>query len=247
MTETAIAVAIAVHRTVGQLDASGTGADAECDLVTRVAAEVEFRWTRDEIRELIGLEREHGSRSWPTAQLEADRHPDLQGWQFGGPSAWLAFAAHVEAELRYGPRDFAASTLGGSLETVHALDSRELEAASSLLCLSEVSNPTWARAATFIRQWHNPIAEEPQAVARPPVAESDDDEFISVDEASSRLGINRKTLYDAIREPSVPGVAKIGGRIVIAWSAFRGAISRGEIDLSDPASPKSLPSKRVRR
>jgi predicted DNA-binding transcriptional regulator AlpA len=247
MAETAIAVSIAAQRAAAREAASSSGAVAECDLVSRVKAEVDERWSSKELRELIDLERKHGSAAWPDAQLEADRHSELLGWRFGGPSAWLVFAAYVESELRYGPREFAASAIGGALETFHELEPHELAAASGLACLSEVSRPIWARAATVIAAWHSGPAETAHAVAPPPVARSDDSEFVSVDEASSRLGLNRKTLYDAIREPSVPGVAKIGGRIVIAWSAFRGAISRGEIDLSDPASPKSLPSKRVRR
>ena len=40
-------------------------------------------------------------------------------------------------------------------------------------------------------------------------------EFISVDELAAELGLNRKTLYNAIKLRQVPGVRTIGSRIVV--------------------------------
>ncbi len=53
--------------------------------------------------------------------------------------------------------------------------------------------------------------------------------MVTVDQAATRLGVNRKTLYEAFRKSEAPGVAKIGGRFVIDWTAFHAAIAAGGV------------------
>jgi excisionase family DNA binding protein len=58
-------------------------------------------------------------------------------------------------------------------------------------------------------------------------------EFISVDDLAAELGVNRKTLYNAISQHRIPGVRPIGKRLVvhrptvIEWlCSGRGAVPR---------------------
>ena len=41
------------------------------------------------------------------------------------------------------------------------------------------------------------------------------DEYLTVDEAARLLRVNRKTLYDAVRDGQVPGVIRMGRSIRI--------------------------------
>lgn len=52
------------------------------------------------------------------------------------------------------------------------------------------------------------------------------DEIIPVDEVAARLSVNRKTLYAAIQRNEVPGVIRIGRRIMINWTVYSKAIGR---------------------
>ena len=58
-------------------------------------------------------------------------------------------------------------------------------------------------------------------------------EFVSVDELAVELGLNRKTIYNAINLQQIPGIRRLGGRIlvhrptVVGWVRNgRGAVSR---------------------
>lgn len=45
-------------------------------------------------------------------------------------------------------------------------------------------------------------------------------EFITVVEAAHRTRVGRNTFYEAIKRNEVPGVKRIGKRIVIHWKTF---------------------------
>ncbi len=58
-------------------------------------------------------------------------------------------------------------------------------------------------------------------------------EFVSVDELAVELGLNRKTLYNAINLQQIPGIRRLGNRIlvhrptVVEWvRSGRGAVPR---------------------
>ncbi|MBZ4408643.1 helix-turn-helix domain-containing protein [Myxococcus sp. XM-1-1-1] len=58
-------------------------------------------------------------------------------------------------------------------------------------------------------------------------------DFLTVDEAANLLRVNRKTLYEAIRLGSVPGVVRIGKALrvqrdaLLAWSSGNSGPSLG--------------------
>ena len=70
---------------------------------------------------------------------------------------------------------------------------------------------------------HPPAGAEREAPARD--AERDDAgeaSVLTVDEAARLLRVNRKTLYDAVREGRVPGVIRLGRSIRIGRTALLG-------------------------
>ncbi len=71
---------------------------------------------------------------------------------------------------------------------------------------------------------HPPAGAEREAPARD--AERDDAgeeaSVLTVDEAARLLRVNRKTLYDAVRQGRVPGVIRLGRSIRIGRTALLG-------------------------
>jgi len=60
----------------------------------------------------------------------------------------------------------------------------------------------------------------PQSSAPPPGRQQQPPEFVTVEEASALLRVNSKTLREAIRRNSVPGVIKLGRAVRIHWPAL---------------------------
>ncbi len=63
-------------------------------------------------------------------------------------------------------------------------------------------------------------------------------EFISVGELAKELRLNRKTLYNAINQQQIPGIRRVGNRIlvhrpsVVEWMrSGRGAVPRSRREL----------------
>jgi excisionase family DNA binding protein len=50
---------------------------------------------------------------------------------------------------------------------------------------------------------------------------------LTVDEAAALLRVNRKTLYEAVRLGSIPGVIRIGRNIRISRSTLLGWVHQG--------------------
>ena len=63
---------------------------------------------------------------------------------------------------------------------------------------------------------NSPVGSTPSVPAAPlGQADMPWHEFVSVDELAAELQLNRKTLYNAIRQRQVPGVRAVGNRIIV--------------------------------
>ncbi len=68
-----------------------------------------------------------------------------------------------------------------------------------------------------------PAGVESEAPARDAArSEAGEPSVLTVDEAARLLRVNRKTLYDAVREGRVPGVIRLGRSIRIGRTALLG-------------------------
>jgi excisionase family DNA binding protein len=71
-------------------------------------------------------------------------------------------------------------------------------------------------------------AQAPSSGKKPPRVRSTTGETITADEAASRLGISKSSLYEALRKAEVPGL-QIGGRWVLPRARFERFINGEEL------------------
>ena len=232
-------VAVAVSEAVARAAETGSA-----EAVLRAAVEVIEAWYDPaSLARLMDFVSKHGPAGPRVPILEPDQRDQFAGWRMGGPPAWLAFAAHVGAELELGPRHHASVEVGG-IEAVLApmvtkLLGAEFYAARHLQTRIDVTAPIWDAAGRELERFRagEPVgtAQELVAVAEAEpafVEEVAERNFSSVEEVASVLGVAKNTLYGALQKHQrVPGVVRIGSRKVIDLAAFLRAVDRGDVDL----------------